>query len=225
MWRSLSAQCERCMTHINMFSPACIMWADLRYRPQVHCPPPTPHNTGGVGLPELMHLNGAGCKLQELYYKRLIARGWPVAQLLEFHWGDSLLSQWCITYSRAKRFEPDINTVTLMCSDSRLQKRVLVSKVKELSRPGNSNAIINLRCLMDSRGCSAMKVTLSYICSFSLHMCPFSICQRTCLNCLRSALLYTWMSLLNREAERRWLEEIALMNDSGLFFFPTINTI
>lgn len=39
----------------------------------------------------LLVVDGAGCRLVEMDDRKLIARGWPVAQLLEFQWEDSLL--------------------------------------------------------------------------------------------------------------------------------------
>lgn len=51
-------------------------------------------------------VDGAGCKLVGVDYHRMIATGWPVAQLPKFHWDDPLLPESCIY----QRCEPDINT-------------------------------------------------------------------------------------------------------------------
>lgn len=38
-------------------------------------------------------VDGAGCNLVVMDYHRMIATGWPVAQLLKFHWDNSLLTE------------------------------------------------------------------------------------------------------------------------------------
>lgn len=38
-------------------------------------------------------VDGAGCKLVVMDYRRMTAAGWPVAQLPKFHWDDSLLTE------------------------------------------------------------------------------------------------------------------------------------
>lgn len=122
--------------------------------------PLTPHNMGEGSLPILMDIiallvaDGAGCKLVEMDDHKLIARGWPVAQLLEFQWEDSLLTKWCITCSLSKDAS---QTSTHQRGCGQIEERVSLFMVKEKIPLGCSYTIINLRCLMHSRSCIVMK--------------------------------------------------------------------
>ncbi|KAJ4948265.1 hypothetical protein JOQ06_019801, partial [Pogonophryne albipinna] len=58
-----------------------------------------PHGMGEGILPihtnitSLLVVDGAGCELVEMDDHKLIARGWPVAKLLEYQWEDPLLTK------------------------------------------------------------------------------------------------------------------------------------
>lgn len=72
-------------------------------------PAPLTHLWYGWGQPANSHghntalvVDGAGCRLVEMNNHKLIARGWPDAQLLEFQWEDSLLTNWCISWFLSK---------------------------------------------------------------------------------------------------------------------------
>lgn len=59
-----------------------------------------PHGMGEGILPmhtnitSLLVVDGAGCELVEMDDHKLIARGWPVAKLLEYQWEYPLLTKW-----------------------------------------------------------------------------------------------------------------------------------
>ncbi|KAK1905716.1 StAR-related lipid transfer protein 9 [Dissostichus eleginoides] len=46
-----------------------------------------------TNIKALLVVDGAGCELVEMDDHKLIARGWPVAKLLEYQWEDPLLTK------------------------------------------------------------------------------------------------------------------------------------
>lgn len=92
-------------------------------------------------------VDGAGCSLVVMDHHRVIATGWPVAQLANLHWDGSLLTEGGIGCFLSRDVsQTSTQQCGLMVYGKKKKKSVCVFREKEKSGLDCLHAVINLKC-------------------------------------------------------------------------------